>query len=351
MYDTLNFANPVRAIRTIDRTEAVDAASKLSLNPITVPLSKVEVNENGTISIEGSSKTITMFGFEQLCKHLGLPRPFARKIPLDLLFTNVGRLIEEHSEEQVVFLERMNGELAGVVKFPFMEVSALDFISTFSEKDSIKYFDVGETLSTICLGFDPIYPEGFGSDVHIGSFLYNSTVRVKPLHLFFGLFKSSCENSFVAPYMGKVRANYKLEDATERLLAFSDSVLEYDDDVVSTLKERFRIMESRTLFRHEKVFIWKKLNRLVGDEVADTILRTNEEERKVMIEVVSQWSSGNKRARLLGEAIEEPTLTSTSVYDVINDITNYPIKYDVHEVAKQEFELLGGKIIEQVLLT
>ena len=99
-----------------------------------VPLSSVSVKVDGSINIGNTNYRSTKWAFEQLCKKLGIPRPFARKIPPDLLLDNITRLIQEKvtgEDEQVMFhiLKQDTAEIIiGCTKSDYMFVETADFL-------------------------------------------------------------------------------------------------------------------------------------------------------------------------------------------------------------------------------
>lgn len=348
MYDKLIFEPEKSYKRTKDVNEALEIASTLTVHPYETSIGELTVNEDGTLQ-NGELKKTTRSGFESFCKILGIPRPFARQIPLDLLFTNIKRLQKEKASNRVVLLERPEGGVANIVKAPYTESSYLDFLSHFSDKPDIKYLEVGEGLASICLSFSETKFNGVGDDpLFIGTFVHNSILQNKSLHMFSGIYRTVCENSFVMPYLGMQRADYKLPPDS-RLLKFSESVRCFDEEVLNRVQLGFERLEYRKLFEFEAAKIWNKLKSTVGEIDADILMKYNSEERALLLDRVKTWRRENKRAKLLGEAVSEPLVSSILAYDLVNDVTSHSQAHYFGE-DRVAAERLAGGILESALL-
>lgn len=349
MYESLVFAKPIPSRQVVSIDEALEIATELTVTPTTIRLGDLKINDDAVI--ENKEKhLITSFGFENLSKILGIPRPFARKIPQDLLFTNINRLKANMADTQVCLLERPNGEIANIVKAPYSEVSYLDFLGLFINKEDIKYINIGEKLTTVSHIFQETNfkgPEGESDSFYVGTFLYNSILETKPMQMVSGLYRTLCENSYVMPFFGKLRARYMLEKE-QRLIKFAENMRCWDGEILNRLQTNFSTFETRCLFKHEVASIWKRLDRIVGSTEADIILKTDEESRKLVMDEVFVWNMKNKLARLKGEVITEATLTEATAYDVINGIAAYAKNF--YEEDKFELERLGGRLIEDIIL-
>jgi hypothetical protein len=348
MYDNLVFADRKEAFKTTEMNDAIRYADSFTVTPTKLKVGDLIIRENGTIQND-VPHLVTRFGFENLCSILGIPNPFARMIPPDLLFTNIERLQKENADKKIVLLERPDGSIANVVKSPYKELPYSTVLAPFIEKEGIKNIDIGETLMKVTLTFDETKFNGIGVDdtMFIGTFLYASILKVRPLHVQSGFYRTHCENSFIAPYLGKITADYKLE-GEERVLRFAEVLRCWDDDVFNRVKSNYSVFEHRFLFAHEFANFWRKVNRVLGQSETDLLFHTHEEARKDTISHATQWLSENKRARLLGEAIDEPIITTFGAYDVVNAITKKA--QDFHEVDRYELEKIGGELIGKILL-
>lgn len=108
-------------------------------------LKNVTLNTNGTVTVNSNTFKITKWAFEQFCARLGIPRPFARKIPPDLLLDNIQRLITEktHSlDDQIMFhFVDVNGDqvIAGCTKDDYIFIEAVDFLTACASMDGNGY--------------------------------------------------------------------------------------------------------------------------------------------------------------------------------------------------------------------
>ncbi len=231
MYESLKFAKEKKGVFTSDVNEALKVSEKLTVNPIEIQLQELEINEDGTVK-NGEERKVTKYGFENLCKILGIPKPFAREIPTELLFHNIKELQSNMGSREVILLEREDGTIANIVKPPYLESSYTDVLSHFSEREDIQYIDINESLLTIALTFkdieikapDIVTDEFVKPDIlYVGTWIYNSVLERTSLHMESGFYRTHCQNSYIAPFLGKVRANY-LKEPEERLLRFVEYV-------------------------------------------------------------------------------------------------------------------------------
>jgi len=349
MYESLVFA-PLKDRHSVTEVdEALKLATEYVVTPTEVRLGDLQINNNATIT-NGEPRAVTVYGFEHFCKILGIPNPFARAIPPDLLFTNIERLKAEKADANVVLLERPNGEIANIVKAPYDELSYLDVIGMVAADSNVKYFDIGEQLLTVGLVFDelPVAEVDTEDPLYVGMHIYSSITKLTGLQMVSSVYRTQCENSFLAPYLAKLRANYLLEK-DERTLKFMESLRNIDEVVYQRMKTNIGVLqEQRTLFEHELVYLWKRIAKIVSSAEADLILTLNEESRDPLFKKVSAWSSSNKRARLTGEAVEEATLTEVSAYTTLNEVTSYAKK--LHEMERRNLEKVAGQLVQSIIL-
>jgi len=325
----------------------LEASLKLSAKPKEANVRNVESSYNGVINVDG--KPITSFAFWNYCKLIGIPMSFGNRVPIDLLFTNIERMRNERANDSLVILTDDKGVVTNIVKGPYKEIAYSDVLGSFADKP-IRYIDLGEELMTIALTFDELHFDGVGDDdmIYIGTFIYNSILKTVPLHMDSGFYRTSCSNSFIAPYLGRVRATYKLEPQ-ERLLRFADVIRCYDEPIYNRLKTRFSsVFTQRKMFEHEIANLWKKVSSVLDISESDILLKYSEEDRKLLLARTTNWARENKRARLLGESVKEPTQTDAFAYSVLNDITSKA--RDLHGNEKLELEKIAGKWIEQLIL-
>jgi hypothetical protein len=351
MYDIV-FAKPIPTLVTGDPSEALDAAEHISVTSTPFYLRDLKVGNDGVITYGNKSGKITQYGFEKFCTRiLGIPKNFSKTIPRDLLFTNINRLQKDKSGEEVVVLSRDNDEIAAIVKSPYDECSYTDVIGSIMDSDNLNGIILTEELLIVRFNFSEIVVSDSSTKdtVNVANFLFSSLLKDTPLSLVSGLYRSKCYNSFIMPYLGRMKAHYFIKDHTQRLLRFSENISHYDEMIFESLKNNFSsVFSSRRLFDNEVVKYWKSLNRAVGSADADKLTKMSEETRKDLVTTVNQRNSTNKRARLLGNAVDENVWTSFKAYDFLNDITSFAQKVEFRE--RLQLEKIGGDIIKSMVL-
>jgi len=347
MYENLKFAPALPFVQTKDVQEAIRIASDITVESVNIKLEDIKINTDATINY-GRNKNITEFGFENLCKLLGIPKPFAQKIPVDLLFQNIKRLQTDKAALEISLLMRPDDSIANIVKSPYNESSYLDVLSNFSDRIDLKYINIGERLLTICLAFEDMKLSKDEDDVlYLGTYVYNSIVREMKLSMFSGLYRITCENSLIAPFLGTFKASYTQKEEI-RLLRFVENIRCYENNIFSNIEKNFRGFDSRFLYEYEMLKIWGDMDRLVGEMDADLVLNTNPEDRKVLQENVRAWKSTNAREKLVGRSVIEAPVTNVLAYDAINAITNHA--KSLSGIERRDVEKVGGKLLQYFIL-
>ncbi|MCK9542530.1 MAG: hypothetical protein M0R03_10940 [Novosphingobium sp.] len=349
-FENLVFAPKIPAYRFSQVSEAIAYAEEVTVTPIPTTLGDLIVNTDATIG--DNKQKITRYGFEKLCVLLGIPKPFAQKIPNDLLFENIRRLKADNPGQEIVVLERNNGEIASIVKAPYTEPSYGEMLSVFQERPDLKYIDVEEKLLTICVAFDDVCAvgESDADTLFVSSFMYGSITKETKMKLFSGLYRTQCSNSFICPFLGSSFANYQHKDKALMLSRFAETVRCYNQEIANRILNRFSSLLNRNMFKHEVARMWAGLSMIVGKSEADVIIGFGgDEERKVLLKEVETWKATNRRNRIEGKTISEPTLSPFKTYKVLNDITAYS-KDHLHGVEKKNTETLAGNWIHDIIL-
>lgn len=341
------FANKINPLHTNDPSEALGFAETLKVEPYTVRVKDLKVNEDGTVQYNGEPQKITKYGFLKFCKVLGIPASFARDIPPDLLLENIQRLSSLMEEDEIVLLRRSNLDIAGISKGDYKEPSYIDVLSSFSENPNLKYINVSEELLTICLEEGKLVHKTDEDTLNVSTYIYSSILQECKIHGYSGLYRSSCENSFVMPYFGSIRANYKHEDTM--LSKFADLIHCYDEQIYKRINTNFDAFNTRKLFDTEIAAIWKGIHKVVNSSEADSLLLFDEESRKALLSTVFVRGMENRRARLEGRPIDEKVLTEVPAYDILNNITSYSRK-NLFGADKLKIEKLAGSWIEKIIL-
>jgi len=347
MYE-FKFAKTITPLHTNDVNEAMLFTENLKVEAEPSLIKNVTVHDDGTVTYNGEPKKITRYGFESFCRKLGIPTSFARKIPEDLLLENIRRLSASKPDDEIVILKRENGDIAGVGKAPYREPSYTEVLSTFADKEYLKYINLGEAFLTIGFWFDnkpiPLTPDDI---LHVGTYVYSSILQACKVHAYSGLYRNSCENSFVMPYFGKVKANYKNEDVM--LLKFAETLQCFDQNIYERLSTNFDVFNKRKLYDSEQASMWKSLSRVINSSEADSILKLDEETRKNLLSTVQTRFSENKRNRLEGKPVSENVPTGELVYDTINAVTSFA-RQNAFEDDKRKLEKLAGDWINKIIL-
>jgi hypothetical protein len=348
-FEGITFAPNIPSKRFEDINEALIFAENLNVTPNQLTLAELVVNSDATIGIDHLK--ITRYGFEKLCTILGIPKPFAQKIPNDLLFENIRRLKQDNAGKEVVILSRDNGEIASIVKAPYKELSYGEMISIFEERQDLRYIDLGERYLTICIAFDDTYMIGMNENdtIFVGSFCYGSIVKETQLHITSGLYRTLCSNSFVCPFLGTAKANYKHIDPTLMLSKFGELIRCYNQEIVNRISLRTAQLPETYLYKHELAKFWNSLSKIVTKSVADQIVGFGgDEDRKTLLKEVKAWQATNKQNRIEGKSVMEMQLSSYKAYTVLNNTTEYA--KDLHEIEKRDVEKLAGTWIKNLIL-
>ena len=351
MYD-IAFAESNPVVQTTDMNEALLKAEQLHVTTSPFYLRDLKVKDDGMITYGNNDCKITKYGFERFYSRvLGIPMSYGRKIPRDLLFHTINRLQKDKGGTEVVVCSRENGEVAAIVKAPYDECFYEDVLGSISERQDIKYITISEERMIVCLMFEELTIAGVGDTDHlnVGTFLFNSIVKDTSLSMFSGLYRTSCTNSFIMPYLGRIRASYMVKDHSLRLLRFVENMRCYDASILALLGQNFgSTFTIRKFFDNDIKKYWQSLNKTVGSADADRLMKLDEESRKNLIQTVQLREHKNKRAKLLGEAVDENIPTDLLAYDVLNDITTYA--QTIGHIERIALEKLGGEIIKSLVL-
>lgn len=351
MYDNLVFAKPIESIRCTDAQAATSAALNFTVRSHICSLKDLTVLSDASIK-NGSVRKITKLGFEYFCKFLGIPQPFAQLIPVELLITNINKLIQTYRDVKVFLLERPDGCLTAIAKPKCKNIQYSDLVASFVESEKFKYVDMNEELFTLCNTFNKhTFSElpdesGVFSQLILSTYVYASAGAFSRLRMYSGLYRTECDNSLVAPFFGKAYANYQL-DPDMILVEFTKLIQCYDSDVYHTLMERIPQLQKRLMHDYEFLKLWLTIYRILGSSVADSILEVSEEERQIEIKTVQERLSYNKRAVLVGNGLIPSVVTVRNAYTVLNRITSYG--KELSGLSKYKIERLGGDFLKQLV--
>lgn len=333
-------------LQTRDKTERV-----ISLNNVTV-------NADGSFTISNVNYKATKWAFEQFCTRLGIPRPFARKIPPDLLLDNIQRLISEKLQSlddtlMFHFIKVGTADiLAGCTKEDYVFVEAVDFLTAVAAMDGNGYQHldllVGDRLIEADLLIDnvvvttPTRQEQFEVGVNIRSSDIgdvNPTARLMlrdvaenvtfVLHTEWGRVdrirnkKMTVQRTFTN-FMGHVREMIIPTAQLERSLEDCDQT----DAVDTELKNWF-----------------DTFNRAIQNkEALDDMLNWTEEERKDCFKQIATRRKENQQNKLQGLPLltDQPTpYTKRYLSKIVSEYANSAI-FDEREPLRR----LGGHFVK-----
>lgn len=350
-----DFARIKKPIMCDEIGSAMETATKFAILPQQMMVGEIKVLENGHIML-GSQKEdlkITHHGMKSFCgKVLGIPLGFADTIPKELLLHNIKRLSVERKEMNVQVLLRDNGDVASIVKEPYSEAPIVEVLGLFADRDkkSVKYIEVGEVVTTIAFTFQEMFSMGFNAKdtFYAGCFVHTSPLKVLGLAMSSGLYRTQCENSFVMPFFGKIKANYQNKVET-RLLRFHEQVSSLlDTRLPARLEQVFSKSSKGVLFEHQWAGVWSSLARIRGEVEADELMKTELESRNVLLDNAKEFLREKKEAKLLGTAPPDAVMTTTIAYDVANAVTLYA--KDLQEQERIQLEKFGGDILQKFVL-
>ncbi len=348
-FEGITFAPNTLAKRFTDINEALIYAENLNVTPTQLTLGELLVNTDATIGED--HRKITRYGFEKLCTILGIPKPFAQKIPNDLLFKNIHRLQEDNASKKIVILSRDNNEIASIVKDPYREPSYGEMLSVFEERPDLKYIDLGERYLSVCIAFDDVVIVGRDDldTIFVGSFYNGSVVKETSLRITSGLYRTQCSNSFICPFLGTAKADYKHKDPALMLSKFGELVRCYNQEIVNRISQKIARLTETYMYKHELAKFWNTLSKIVTKSTADQIIGfDDDEDRKTLLKEVKAWQSANKLFRIEGRSVVEPQLSIYKSYDILNNTTEYA--KELHEVEKRDVEKLAGTWIKNLIL-
>lgn len=351
MYQSFSFAESSKINTYTDMNEALLRASELTVEPVELTASDIVVGSDGSINIGGDVTRITNLGFESYLKSLGIPINFARTIPEDLLLTNIKRLTSDYPGLPLCALQRPNGELASIVKSPYKEIPYADVLGEFINKNPNKII-LSEELMKIMFRFDELKVPDLDDNhntFYISEYLVTSLVKEISLQINSGLYRTQCENSFIMPILGRLKANYMKRPDT-RLKVFTESFECYDREVVASMFRDFSRNLHNQLYQPQLKKIWDNYSKITSKSNADMLFDWDEDMRHAALAEASAYLSMVKKAKLLGQSITEPAITQFSGMDVANKITQIA-HTTLDGIDSVKAEILGGTILQWLIFS
>lgn len=350
MYEDFVFANDFVTETFTDINEALKKSYDISVKPNITKLGSIKVSNSGKIIYNGNEKLISKRGIESLFKILKLPISFTRNIPSDLLLYNIDKLIYRNSDETIHILERPNGDIASIVKGPYSEISYSDILSTFSEKP-IKKIELSESMLKISFVFNNLKVPGLDNStdsLYAGEFLMSSITGLTKLQIISGLYRTQCDNSFIMPLMGKLKANYS-RTPDIRLLMFANAFECYSDTILNTVFNNFYQKTDYYLKEHQVKNIWDRASKIFSESDADMFFGFDENFRKILFSNVSTYLKEYKYAEKLGKELPVSPNTNYKAYDISNKITSAAHERLYDQADRIKAETLGGDILSWMI--
>ena len=300
-------------------------------------LKEVEMSEDGQISSGGISYPITDWAFESLCSLLRIPKEFARRIPVELFLENLNRLKVEHNQRIVILVSR--NIIINVVPHPYIFAENRDILKHLDEimgqlnleLHEIRLSDRGMDISFLKEGVE-VEPVP-GDITRFGINVLNSETGFRGAKACFWLLRLVCTNgATLTNNWGKVNWSYDQRISYERsLYNFFEGISKLQVEF-SQFSSFYKHLPVREVVAHEYINIWRRLSRIVGNEMADRITMVDKEER-------------NRLNRELREGNRMLT-TGLTLYDLYNSITEAARRYPF--VQRRKMEGLGGSLIDLV---
>lgn len=350
MYEHFSFANESSTKVFTDMNKALEEAATLVVNPITATVGDIEVTPEGSIDFGNGDAKTTKHGFESFCKILGIPPKFARAIPADLLLHNIKRLSKDNAGIEITLLERDDGTFASIVKSPYKEIPYADVLSRFIDRNSIKKVEISEELMKIVFRFEQLKVPGLDDakdTLYISDYILSSLIKETSLHAVAGLYKTQCENSFITPLLGKVRADY-MKESEKRLEKFAQAFECYDNDLVATVFRNLSNNVNKYMRLPEFKYVWNHCSKLIGDADTDMLFEIDEDRRKVLLAEANEYISNAKKAKALGQLVPPPDTIPFEQYDIANKVTLIA-QERLAGIDLVKAETLGGMILQWMI--
>lgn len=349
-FTDLSFAPLIPAQSFTDIKSAMEYANNITVIPNVTTFEHLIINTDATIGQDHHK--ITTYGFENLCKILGIPKPFARMIPNDLLFENIRRLRQDNLGTEIAILSRENGEIASIVKAPYKEPSYGDLLGLLAARKDVRYIDLGEQYLTAGIAFEDmkLKAEYEEDELFVASFIQSSIVKESPLRSVSGFIKSKDSVNFIYPAMGTSRANYKEEDTTLLLAKFGDGIRCYNFQTVEAIGKGLNAFGKYRFSEAELVGVWRNLSNILYKSLADEIIGFTEEERKIVVKNVTKLKKENRDAALAGGVLKDSINSLFDAFDTLFKISSHATE-KTHESVRFRIEKLAGNWFSNLILS
>lgn len=355
MYEDLTFAPEKEHVNVKDMTEALDKVKEFETKTVSVSFADTKISLNGGVALvtKDEKRKMTKWSLQSLCKFLGIPDPFARKIPVDLLRENISRLLQEKKEDAINLLIGKENEVVNIVKAnykPFQNREFLLKLDPFFRERNVEWESMrlgyrGFDLNIIDPSIKPLEPK-VGDITKIGFGIINSDTGYRDAIAKVYLFRLTCVNgATLTEDWGIIRRDSNRKISLERdFTHFIDKCKNLRIDV-NRLNDIYHKMPETNLTDFQVESVWSATNRVAGLEQADAVINKNEDGRKAILHLVSSKRAHNRQ--LFIDEVKQPEPTDVNAYNTYNRITDDSKRYTWQDALR--LQAIGGRIISMLV--
>jgi len=373
MYNSVAFADfYTDTVKTKDEAISLLETPKYrhSLSPL-VSTAEVGFYPNGELRIGSESRRITRVGLEQLCKHLGIPNPFARKIPIDLLSTNICELGVDRDKPIRFVIRESDGAVVGVVKHKYVFVPSLDLIQRIGDNilNGKSNRDISISTGGIRITYSmpadvSVEPE-VGDIIRFGKEVINSEIGYRKLQAKLLIFRLVCSNGAIAPVCFGQVVEHQIGDDDSSNTILNRFIKHYNKfgSRFDMFKDAFHAMRTHNVTEDDFVKFGRSLDGIIrspeygdfeGADPTDSSMKNIGFDLLGVPDYPEMIKRVSKRTRLMkenpfGDIEPSPTIPDLTYYELYNKVTALPHKFHRDFLRRMEVEKLGGKIIEHVV--
>lgn len=352
MYEQFKFVEEARE-ETSDLNQVLEWITNRKLNTALLPIGGILVSDNGLITYNGIERPCTQWAFEKFCGNLGIPRPFARKIPPDLLLNNIRRLIQESAGKEIQIHDAEKG-IVGVASKNYYPIDNEEFTKEIVNMNlnpwqlkTVHLFDRGISAYFINARFPKLEPIK-GDITEAGLVMRNSDTGGSNLTSKMFLYRLVCSNGAVIPEeWGSIKRLVSNKISKEKsLLNFVSRTkqLETNFQRLTDFYIQMTKMNITDVFLKES---WNSVVRVIKDDKeTDEVFGIDEDRRKQIFLKIKVRDKENKKRFLIQESEEMPEQVNFTYYDIYNKISAAGKERQFEE--KYEMEKISGDIFKKI---
>lgn len=280
----------------------------------------IAITPNGQITIGTTSYNCTKWAFEQFCARLGIPKPFAKKIPSDLLLDNITRLIKEKAIGDNTQIQFHFADFAGVdtivgcTKDEHQFIESNDFLTAVAGMDGVGYTLTDLVVTDRLIDVDlhvggkvlSVNGEDFNVAINLRSSDCGDVNPTARLALYNKKLGYGCALSTDWGRVDRLRnKKMALETTFTNFMGKVTEMIIPETPLTAALKKLDTDVTDNELKNYYDTF-----NRAIDNKATiDTLLGFNEEERKETFKQISIRRKNNAISRLQGQPTQaDPTL-------------------------------------------